>query len=491
MTAILAKSFPRAGFAPELWVGVALALFTVIIRAAWFGDHNADTDEQLYSLIGNAMLEGRLVFVDLWDRKPFGLFALFALAHAIGGPGPEAYQVMGGLFTFGGAWLTYRLARHMVNPSTAAGAGLLYIVLTAIYGAYSGNSEVFFIPMMLATAVLVRDPAHPRAVMRMLAAMLIGGAALQVKYTVLPQCVFFGLWGLWGQYRQGAAPVRLVLLAAVSAALGLLPTALVAAYYAALGHLDAFVFANFLSFFDRIPSGSGRLRQTIAVFLVPLAGLALGGINAARRSGRTGFSQTYVFSLLWLAASLASVFLPADIYRYYLAALVPATILVSLPLFAPSPPGTQINLPMLLLVALYLLLMPSQYAATQESRAATERLAGAIAPHIDPAAGRCLLVFDGPTSLYRLTNSCLPSRLVYPDHLNNALERKALGVSQEGEVARLLATRPPVIVTADRPFTPQNRDAKRLVDDAIARDYQAIAQETLDRRVITAWQLRR
>lgn len=77
-------------------------------------------------------------------------------------------------------------------------------MLTAIYGAFSGNSEAFFIPMMLAMAVLVRDPAHPYAVLRIVSAMLIGGLALQVKYTVLPQCLFFGLWALWGQHRRGA-----------------------------------------------------------------------------------------------------------------------------------------------------------------------------------------------------------------------------------------------------------------------------------------------
>ena len=75
----------------DLWVVAVLALFTFVVRGAWFGDPNADIDEQLYSLIGNAMLDSQVPFVDLWDRKPYGLFALFAMAHAVGGPGPEAF----------------------------------------------------------------------------------------------------------------------------------------------------------------------------------------------------------------------------------------------------------------------------------------------------------------------------------------------------------------------------------------------------------------
>lgn len=476
-----------AAIRTDLWVGAVLLLFTLVVRGAWFGDANADTDEQLYSLIGNAMLDGKIVFVDLWDRKPFGLFALYAIAHAIGGPGPEAYQGLAAAFTVAGAWLTFIMARDLTDRGTATTAGLLYVVLTAIYGAFSGNSEAFFIPMMLAMAVLVRDPAHPRAVSRMFLAMLIGGLALQVKYTVLPQCLFFGLWALWGQHRRGAGPGRLAPLAAVSGALGVLPTALVAVGYALAGHWDAFVFANFMSFFDRLPASAGRLHKDIILFLLPLGGLALFGLNAARRAAP--LPQTYVFVLLWLGTALATVFLPSTVYRYYLGALVPACILLSLPLF-PLKPGTRLNLPVLIPAALYLVLVPFQYGLTHDNRTATERLASTIAPQIDAAVGRCLFVFDGPTALYRMTGSCLPTRFIYPDHLNNALEQDALGTSQVGEVARILAARPPVIVTADHPVTPQNREAKRLVAAAIKRGYRQIAHERLATRDIRAFALR-
>lgn len=473
---------------PELWIAGALALFTLLVRGAWLGDANADGDEQLYSLIGSAMLEGAVPYVDLWDRKPWGLFALFALAHALFGPGPEAYQLLAALFTIAGAWLTYVLAGRQADRSTALAAGFLYVVLTAIYGAYSGNSEAFFLPMMLAMAVLVRDPDRADAVPRALAAMLIGGLALQVKYTVLPQCLFFGLWVLWGRHVRGMPPARLALLAAACGALGLLPTVLVGAAYAWAGHGDAFVFANFLSFFDRLPASAGRLHSQILLFLVPLAGLALLGLNAARRAGPAEI-RALAFVALWLLAAAATVFLPSTVYRYYLAALVPPAVLLGLPLFTPRP-GTRINIPALVPAALYLALMPFQYAMTQDNRAAIERLAAAIAPRVDDES-RCLFVFDGPPALYRMSASCLPTRYPYPDHLNNVLERKALGVRQEDEVARILAARPPVIVTANRPATPQNRAATRLVEQAIARDYREIAREPLGPRDFHVWALRR
>lgn len=467
-------------------VGV-LAGFTLIVRGVWFGDPNADIDEQLYSLIGSAMLEGKVPFVDLWDRKPWGLFALFALAHALGGPGPLAYQALAAVFTLAGAVMTFVLARPLAARWTAAGAGLLTVVLAALYGAHSANSEVFFIPMMLAMAALVRDPDHPRARLRALAAMLIGGTALQIKYTVLPQCLFFGLWALWGEYRCGSRPARLAGQAALFGLLGLLPTALVGAGYALAGHGDAFVFANFLSFFDRLPSGAGRLHGPIVMLLLPLLGVALLGLNAARRRPAHE-RRSHAFHGLWLAAALATVFLPSTVYGYYLAALIPPCVLLALPLFARKDPAA-FNPLIMAPAVLFLALLPSHYSLAQDSRAAAGRMAAAIAPHVD-GERRCLLVFDGPTALYRLSGSCLPSRFVYPDHLNNALERNALGIRQEHEVARILAARPPVIVIADTPLTPQNPAALGLVRAAIARDYRPLAVEKFHKRTVRAFVLR-
>lgn len=471
----------------DLWVLAGLALFTFVVRGAWIGDPNADVDEQLYSLIGNQMLYGAVPFVDLWDRKPWGLFALFAAFHAIGGPGSAAYQVAGALFTLGGAVLVFTLAREQADRMTAAAGAALYVVLCSINDAHSGNSEVFFIPMMVGMALLVRDPDHPRAVARALAAMLLGGITLQVKYTAIPQCLFFGLWALWGQYRRGMGLGPLALLAAGFGALGLLPTVLVSIGYALAGHWDAFAFANFVSFFDRLPSATGRFHPIMMSFFLVQIALSLLGIRAAKRIWPERLPQAYVFAMLWMAASIATVFLPSTVYRHYIAAMIPACVLLTLPLFHRERESAKPNWPALIPAAVYLLIVPYQYHVSHENRSATFRLAEAIVPHLDATAGKCLLIFDGPTSLYQLTGSCLPSRLIYPDHLNNALEMEALGVRQEDEVARILATRPPVIVTAEKPLTPQNLAAKDQVDAAIARDYRLIAQEELHHRLVYAW----
>jgi hypothetical protein len=487
MSATIPRPFQKKQLWADWWPFGLLVVSTFALRAPWFGNPNADIDEQLYSLIGSAMLDGKLPFVDIWDRKPVGLFALFALAHAAGGPTTEAYQLLAGLFVFGGGLITYRLASGLVDLVTSAGAALLVVILMTRCGAHSANAEAFFIPIMLAMVLLVCDHSHPRARIRALSAMLLGGIALQVKYTVLPQCLFLGMWALWGEYRRGTPWVHIVGLAAAFGALGTLPTAFVAIAYAIAGHFDAFVFANFVSFFARAPGG--RLDPQVAAALgIPLA-LAIGGLYAAWRFNPPPDRQRYFLFVGWFGASLGTVVLPGTVYVYYTAAVVPAAVLTGLPFLDRRGLGRLLPLALVIISSIISLLARGGVASQAKERADMYHLAKSIAPFVGERE-RCLFVFDGPTSLYRLTGSCLPTRFVYPDHLNNAFEQDALGISQVAEVERILAARPPVIVTADTALTPQNLDAKRLVDRTIAQEYQPLASGVLSERTIRAWRLR-
>ena len=121
----------RAG-ASDLPALAFIALILLATRAIWWGDPVADHDEQLYAFIGWRMQWGELPYIDWWDRKPFGLFALYGLVHALpqafGVPQPLGYQLMGAAFAFAGAWLTYLLARAQLDRFGSAIAGSLYLV---------------------------------------------------------------------------------------------------------------------------------------------------------------------------------------------------------------------------------------------------------------------------------------------------------------------------------------------------------------------------
>ena len=80
-----------------------LLLFVALAIRAWdFGNPVIDADEQYYLLVGDRMLHGAVPYMDLWDRKPIGLFALFAAIRLLPGDGILAYQLAATL----SAWAT-------------------------------------------------------------------------------------------------------------------------------------------------------------------------------------------------------------------------------------------------------------------------------------------------------------------------------------------------------------------------------------------------
>jgi hypothetical protein len=463
-----------------------LALVTLATRAMWFADPVAEFDEQIYSLIGWRMTYGDLPFVEVWDRKPFGLFAIFAAAHWLFGPEPLAYQLVACLFALAGGVLVFALARELVDRVSATVAGSLYLMLMAVYGSASGQSEIFHVPLMLAMLWLMRDRARPDAAQRAVLAMLIGGIALQIKYTVLPQCMFFGAFALYGEWRAGAGPWHLAKRAVAFALAGIAPTALVALLYLGTGHFDQFWFANFVSFFERMPAPGGRLRSDLFVALTPLVLLVALGLYAAVRLNPPRDWRLYGLYAGWTLAALGTVLLPTTIYLYYYGALVPAAVLMGLPLIDVRAPAKFIPAALLLLGAGYILDVPYRYAHSQNERRTEARLSAAIVPYVG-AQRDCLYVFDGPAVLYRTTGTCLPTRYLYPDHLNNGLEIHSLEVDQPTEIARILATRPGVIVTANHPMTVQRKVNLALIEGATRAGYRPLTTASLHDREITAW----
>ncbi|MET0589449.1 MAG: hypothetical protein ABWZ75_13090 [Novosphingobium sp.] len=190
----------------------------------------------------------------------------------------------------------------------------------------------------------------------------------------------------------------------------------------------------------------------------------------------------------WLVACLATIYLPGTVYVYYFAALVAPAILVGLPLLNRRGPLGALPLALVLSGTVA---MVGHFAWVRAPREEANEIA-ALASNVAPLVGAtgikgCLYVFDGPTALYHMTKSCLPTKYIYADHLNNNLERDALPVSQISEVRRILHNKPNVIVTADNPVTMQNPETIAAVQIAIEMHYRHLRTVKWGERNITAW----
>lgn len=428
------RSYLRAGLPIAGLVVLAFA-----IRIWLFGDPVIHVDEEFYFVTGGRLLHGALPFVDIWDRKPLGLFLIYAAAHAIGGGSVIAYQVLATLSAAATAILVRQLALYVAGATEAWLAAAAYLLYLMIYSGAGGQSPVFYnLPMAAAVLLLMRDieGKHVRSTGNW--AMLLVGIALEIKYSVVFEGIFFGCWLLWvDSCKRTTLPGRLAnALLWIGAAL--LPTLVALGFYASIGHAQQFIQANFLSVFGRrepIISSLGALANTILP-IVPL--IACVWIGVAR------LKSSAVGRLLvgWVAAATFGYLIFGNYYDHYALALLPPfcaagasglTGVRARKYLAPILLGTAAA------IGAYRTVIHVRHIGNEAQLELVTRI---IRTHLNG----CLFVFEGHAMLYETTNACLVTRYIFPYHLSELKEASALGVNVIDEMRRIDRAAPSVVV---------------------------------------------
>lgn len=461
---------------PERWVVIALlTLVACIARAQTFGNPVIGFDEQFYALVGDRLRQGALPFVDIFDRKPIGLFLIFAVSSALGANPLLQYKLVALGFVAATAFLIYAIARRNAGAFPSVLAAVLYIAWLNCMEGEGGQSPVFYnLPMVAAAAIILIASSRQVSPRRTGAwAMAIVGLAIQIKYSVVLEGIYFGCWLIAWAWRRGERGKALATSIAAWVSLALLPTALAFGSYAAAGYARAFVFANFLSVFAQKGPSTGKQIAGIFVILGILALPALFVIIGWRGRTRVALGNTG-FLLGWLFTAVASVVLYGRFAspHYALPVLLPLTFL-TVPVIDSGLKWRRAGM----VLALIGLIGGQIVLATSERRKGGMREAEAVAQAAHTDGRGCIYVYDGYPALYLLTHSCLPTRWSFPGHLDTAEEANpaALGVDPASEVTRILATHPVAIVDDFPRFSGGNRVTHRLLQQALDADYGLVA----------------
>ena len=452
------------GHLPRLLLAGWFLLFSLATRAFVFGDPSYQEDELLFFAIGQRMHDGLMLYVDLWDRKPPGLFAFYYLLAAFGSS-VVVYQMAAALSVAATGWVVALVVRHYAGWLAGAGAGTLYAASILHFGGAGGQAAVFYNLAMAAAALSILhsldDLKAGRVPGRTYIAMLLAGLAITFKQTAIFEGAFFGIFALWQLYRAGR-PVDLLLRDfALLALTGALPMLASFAFYAVAGHFDALwhtlVGANLAKTYNATGDWWMRLRifgvQLAPILLVAIAGLVVLG----RRK-----DHFFPFVTGWVAAAVLGFLIIPNLIDHYVLPLIMALCVAAGAFFGRRLVGPYAALG---IAVLYLTLVPvtdiSRGArSAQEMRALVERIEAA-----DPEAR--VQVFDGPVRLYALTGSYPPSPLFFPLHTNYAPERNVSQFDTRTEFARMLSARPTTMVF-------RRRDASELYNAetlAMARGY--------------------
>lgn len=462
MSAVDGPSIGRAAF--------VLLLVALATRAWAFGNPVYHVDEQYYLLVGDRMLRGAMPYVDLWDRKPIGLFLIYAAIRLLPGDGVLAGQLVASGFAWATALLVTVGARRLGAGRTAApAAGAAYLIWLPLLSGAGGQSPVFYNLFMTAGGLLVlRLPllaargAPGSIVASGAATCLLAGLAIQTKYTPLVEGAFFGLAHLRYLRRAGAGWGATILVGAGWAALGLLPTIAAILAFARFGRatFDAFWFANFASVALRhgFPAAkiAGRLLGTWAQ-LLPLVACARYTV------GRSPRSAAVLLTLGWLVAALIGYAMIGAFFDHYALPLVAPLAMLAAPTFA------RHRRAMLATLAAGAAIFAVKAATRADEGPGIRALARVVEANDH---GRCPYVFAGDSIVYLLAHACVPTARAFPSTLAYDADDGASGVDPVTEVRRILARRPPVIVTLDRPLGAWNRATRSLVAATLASDYR-------------------
>lgn len=414
------------------------AALALVLQVATFGDTNRHADELFYFLVGQRMHDGLLPYVDVWDRKPFGLFlvyyAIAAVSHSV-----LAYQIAACLAAALTAWLIAAIVREFAAWRGGLFAGLAYLLMLGPFEGATGQAPDFYNPLIAGAALLIlRERGGLTG--RTWLAMLLGGLAITVKQTSMIEAVFLGLYALWSA-RASLSRARLLRTGLGFALVGAVPMLAIAAGYAWAGHWAEFWHAMVTSNLAKgRPNGEAHRLVGIALMAAPLLLAALAGLIGS------GEARARMVLAGWIGASLAGFLAVPNFYHhYFLPTLVPLSVASGL-LFERS----RLRLPLLVGLALYSFLWHAPWRRdwALASARSMDELAALVRTY-DTGGG--LLVFDGPAYLYALTGERFLSPLVFPHHLNHGIEIDVSHLRTGPEVDRILAGRPGVVVMALNP----------------------------------------
>jgi hypothetical protein len=453
---------------------VIFALVAVALRCATFGDLSRHADEGFYFLVGQRMHEGVLPYVDVWDRKPLGLFLIYYLIAGVS-TSVLSYQIAACLAAAGAATIISCLAARWSSPVGGALAGIAYLLSLGAFEGATGQTPDFYNPLIAGAALLLvgdgRLAGDRVPGWRTWCAMGLCGLALTIKPTTLFEAAFFGFYALWRLWRGGASLWRIAWLAAVCALIGAAPTLLISLFYFAVGHWHEYWQAMVVSNLVKAREGQEAWRSLgIVIKAAPLLVLAIWGLLLPSVNPRAR-----AFIAAWTCVAVIGFASVPNFYGHYaLPVLVPLSVAAGLVLARQAYRSV-----LLVAVGLYSLIWynPVETDWTQETNRAMREMANVIRRH-DQGGG--LVVFDGPIYLYALAGERFLSPLVFPQHLNHHIENNVSHLDTRVEIDRIVAARPGVIVISYLPRSfPVNRYARTRILDYARRNCRVVSVQNM------------
>jgi 4-amino-4-deoxy-L-arabinose transferase-like glycosyltransferase len=451
------KVFPDMKRMTEWHVLMLFVFLSVILRFFSFFPSVIDHDESTYFEIAREMLGGKLLYVDLIDIKPPGIFMILAGFQAVFGHSLFVIRLLVAIWISLTAFMVYKSGKLLFNDARSSlAAGIIYIFLISTWSFYgiSTNPEIFFnLFTILALFILLKG----KGVWKFFLAGLLGGIGFIVKYFVLLDFAVFILFFLFLQRLEEGEKrnVSGVIVSLILAGIGfLLPFALCNLYYLETGHFDAFVNIIYMSP-QRYPSPINPIKMPLFLLdfqlrYFPVFFFFYYALIDWKYSfsGRRG---TKLLLILWTISSLVAVVISGNHYGHYTIQLMLPVSLMAGAFFHPSRTlprylswinTRKAGLSAMIVITAVVALMKLEYFIRQD----TPR---EIAQYLKPKLGANDTIYTGNYHhiLYYLLKKDSPTPYVHRSILYDNRHIKALNIDQNAEFERIINMNPVYILT--------------------------------------------
>ena len=305
---------------------------SIVLRFFSFFPSVLDHDESTYMVIGRDILQGKVLYTDVTDNKPIGIFIIYAILHWLFGYSIYLKRLFVALLVGVSASLIRHISKKIFQDNRVAfWSGTIYILFSSlrIYYGLSPNTEIFFNFFTICGLHFLIKKNN----LALFVSGLLFGIGFMIKYVVLFDflaiCSFFFIL----QIIQNRKLTWQIISPFLFAALGFLILFLSINLYFWFGN-------NFSDFYSAMyiipksyavnPSFDKFIKMLIdfAIWFAPFHVL-IAYVLLARNKVLENWHKA--FFIVWIAAVLLAIYLPGKGFNHYtIQLMVPFSLIAGL-----------------------------------------------------------------------------------------------------------------------------------------------------------------
>jgi 4-amino-4-deoxy-L-arabinose transferase-like glycosyltransferase len=425
-------------------------LLSIALRFLSFQYSVIDHDESTYLVIAQETLDGKTLYVDVWDVKPPGIFLLFAALLKVFGHSICMIRLVAAVFIgLTAGFLFLSLKRWGIKQKHALFAGFSYILFCAVHKwNFAANTEIFF---LLFTAIgLFFFSGKKRPANFFLSGLFIG-LGFVIKYVVLFDIAAF--WLFYVLFFRKEHNIKQLLQNSLAMGLGfIIPYLSVFLYYYLGSNFDTFAFVSFVV--PRNYANSFDSIKAVLFFLefhliyAPFVFLFILALWKGKNR------KIVYFSLIWYVFVWFIVLIPGKFFHhYYFQLLLPLAFLL------PEAFNNDTKVQHFLLkqkkyiLGVFILLYLSWNIAFQyQSFVKKKDYRREVAKYLNEHLQENETIYCNYSSIiYFLTSTSTPQKYIHPSLLTKQEHIEAIAVDVEEEMRRIVQAEPDYMVIQGAP----------------------------------------